>query len=376
MWAATALRLAWSLEGGEKEVVPPEVLFHERAKPVPLTVMSDARGRFRIPNAPPGRYTLRAHVPGGFAAWENGREVTVEADKQLTNLDFTLPPFKQGRWKTYTHENGLAADYVLCVFQAADGAMWFGTDQGVSRFDGRTFSSLPPEDGLPRGTCSSDRGGRCRPDLDGRENRAVSLRPEGPFAARAPVHHGRRPSGGKRHRPGQGQGGPALGGNVEGAVLLRPGSGKVRGQAVRHHARGKSDQVKDLAPGGRHGALVGAARLVESLAPGGVPADAADDGREGPATRRGDRLRGNAGAGTQRQYHDRHGLGQKGHSPADPSAHPERSRRGRTGRDGYLRAVGLSTGELRYNWLDSPRRGVGTPGSPRQSGVGSLWRWS
>jgi hypothetical protein len=47
-------------------------------------------------------------VPGGFAPWENGREVTVEADKQLANLDFTLPPFKQGRWKTYTHENGLA----------------------------------------------------------------------------------------------------------------------------------------------------------------------------------------------------------------------------------------------------------------------------
>ena len=28
------LRLAWSFEGGETTVVPPEVLFHERAKPV------------------------------------------------------------------------------------------------------------------------------------------------------------------------------------------------------------------------------------------------------------------------------------------------------------------------------------------------------
>ncbi|MEO7318197.1 MAG: LamG-like jellyroll fold domain-containing protein, partial [Chthoniobacteraceae bacterium] len=145
------VRLAWSFDGGEKAVVPPEVLFHERAKPGPLTVMSDARGRFRFPSAPPGRYTLRAHVRGGFAEWENGREVTVEADKQLTNLDFALTPFKQGRWKTYTHENGLAGDAVVCVFQAKDGAMWFGTDQGVSRFDGRTFSSLPAEDGMPRG---------------------------------------------------------------------------------------------------------------------------------------------------------------------------------------------------------------------------------
>src|SRR4029077_8777010 len=127
------------------------VLFHERPKPVMLTAMSDARGRFRIPNAQPGRYTLRAHVPGGFAPWENGREVNVEAEKQLANLDFMLPPFKQGRWKTYTHENGLAGDDVSCVFQARDGALWFGTDQGASRFDGRAFLSLSAEDGMPRG---------------------------------------------------------------------------------------------------------------------------------------------------------------------------------------------------------------------------------
>ncbi|MEO8353025.1 MAG: LamG-like jellyroll fold domain-containing protein, partial [Chthoniobacteraceae bacterium] len=145
------VRLAWTPESGEKEVVPPGVLFHERAKPGPLTVRSDARGRFRIPTVPPGRYTLRSQVPGGFASWENGREITVEADQQLSNLDFTLPPFKQGRWKTYTTENGLAGDSVRCVLQAADGALWFGTHQGVSRFDGRYFSSLSPEDEPPRG---------------------------------------------------------------------------------------------------------------------------------------------------------------------------------------------------------------------------------
>jgi hypothetical protein len=54
----------------------------------------------------------------------------VEADKPLPNLDFTLPPFKQGQWKSYTHEDGLAADGLFCVLQADDGAMWFGTDQG------------------------------------------------------------------------------------------------------------------------------------------------------------------------------------------------------------------------------------------------------
>jgi hypothetical protein len=145
------VQLAWSFEGGQKSVVPPGVLFHDRTRSATLTAMSDARGRYRMPDAQPGRYTLRAHVKGGFANWDNGKEVLVEADKPLPNLDFTLPPFKQGRWKTLTHENGLASDVVFSVLQAADGTMWFGTDQGVSRFDGRTFSSLRPEEGLARG---------------------------------------------------------------------------------------------------------------------------------------------------------------------------------------------------------------------------------
>src|SRR4051812_19291385 len=118
---------------------------------------------FRMQSAPPGRYTLRAHVPGGFTLWEGGRELPVEAGKQLPNLDFTVPPFKRGRWKTYTHEDGLAGDSVRSVLQAADGAMWFGTEQGISRFDGRTFSNLAGEDGLPRGDVRSiaqDHAGR------------------------------------------------------------------------------------------------------------------------------------------------------------------------------------------------------------------------
>jgi len=145
------LRLSWSREGKAKEVIPADVLFHERTTLTPLTVIADARGRFRFPKALPGRYTLRAHVPGGFAQWEQGREVTVEADKQLANLDFRLAPFKQGRWKNYSHQDGLPSDNVTAVFQATDGALWFGTDNGASRFDGQQFSKVTAEVGLPSG---------------------------------------------------------------------------------------------------------------------------------------------------------------------------------------------------------------------------------
>ncbi len=51
--------------------------------------------------------------------------------------------------KTYTRANGLASDYVLCIYQDRDGYMWFGTDRGASRYDGRTFTTYTTDDGLP-----------------------------------------------------------------------------------------------------------------------------------------------------------------------------------------------------------------------------------
>ncbi|MDA0745307.1 MAG: hypothetical protein O2954_02240 [bacterium] len=51
------------------------------------------------------------------------------------------------QWQTYTSQENLADDFVLSIFQAQDGAMWFGTLRGVSRYDGiwQTFTAA---DGL------------------------------------------------------------------------------------------------------------------------------------------------------------------------------------------------------------------------------------
>lgn len=128
-----------------------EIGLAQPGEPVVATTVTDARGRFRFPELAPGRYTLRAQVPGGFAEWEAGRILTVERDRPVSKLEFRLAPFKQGRWKTYSHQDGLAANQVYSLFQAADGAIWFGTDQGVSRFDGQAFANLTTADGLPGG---------------------------------------------------------------------------------------------------------------------------------------------------------------------------------------------------------------------------------
>src|SRR5205814_361668 len=119
-------QLFWSVNGGPREIVPASVLFH-RAKTLSIvTTMSDGRGVYRFGTVLPGRYRLRAHVPGGFAPLDDDREIVVEKDRPVANLDFHLAPFKKGQWKHYTHADGLAEDGVGSLFEAADGAMWFG----------------------------------------------------------------------------------------------------------------------------------------------------------------------------------------------------------------------------------------------------------
>lgn len=51
-------------------------------------------------------------------------------------------------FKHYSKENGLAGNVVYCVSQDKDGFMWFGTDNGVSRFDGKNFTNFTTERGL------------------------------------------------------------------------------------------------------------------------------------------------------------------------------------------------------------------------------------
>jgi signal transduction histidine kinase/CheY-like chemotaxis protein/ligand-binding sensor domain-containing protein len=347
------VRLAWSFESGEKEVIPPGVLFHEGAKAVPLTVMSDARGRFRIPNAAPGRYTLRAHVPGGFAPWENGREISVVADQQQPNLDFTLPPFKQGRWKTYTHENGLASDVVFCLFPAADGTLWFGTDQGVSRFDGRAFSNLAEEEGLPHGSV--------RAIEEDDAGRMWMVGPAGVYRydpkARSPRVRAFTTAEGlpsetvtalTRDKDGR-----LWVGTSKGLCYYDPAAEKSGGKPFVSTAREKVDRVKDLAPGGRHGALVGAARLVETQRPAAFPPtqptttgkvlqlDGATGYAEAPALA----LNGNTMTITAWAKRD---------TVQQIPAHivSARAAAERVGTDTFGLFV-YPTGDLRYSWLDS-----------------------
>ncbi len=50
---------------------------------------------------------------------------------------------------TYNRSSGLLSDYVLCMEQDRNGFIWFGTDRGLSRYDGKNYLHLTEADGLP-----------------------------------------------------------------------------------------------------------------------------------------------------------------------------------------------------------------------------------
>ncbi len=52
-------------------------------------------------------------------------------------------------WTTFRQEDGLAHNVVTAVTQTPDGAMWFSTFDGISRYDGRNWQTFSTQDGLP-----------------------------------------------------------------------------------------------------------------------------------------------------------------------------------------------------------------------------------
>ena len=54
----------------------------------------------------------------------------------------------QACWRTYGGTDGLADNWVWSVCQDREGNMWFGTEAGVNRYDGQTFTKFTTDDGL------------------------------------------------------------------------------------------------------------------------------------------------------------------------------------------------------------------------------------
>jgi DNA-binding NtrC family response regulator/ligand-binding sensor domain-containing protein len=134
--------------------VPVQVMRDEKAM---ATVLSDEHGRYQFVNLEPGQYQLRCHVPGAYIYYggkKSGEPISlrVKQCETLKNIDFRIAPFKKGTWRTYNYLDGLAGNSVWSIHRDSDGFLWFGTSNGVSRYDGKRFTNFTTEDGLAGNT--------------------------------------------------------------------------------------------------------------------------------------------------------------------------------------------------------------------------------
>src|SRR6185503_9999351 len=161
-----ACRLQWWTDGAEHSVFP-------TLKPIRVSTATDQKGEYRFRHLPPGRYRVRAHVPGGFnysvgaevsrrgsetttsqslvtsTAPTNASIFTLAYDSRFAGVDFKTMPFKKGVWKTYAKQDGLPHEQVFRVHETKDGTMWLGTlGNGALRWDGRRFTNFGFKDGL------------------------------------------------------------------------------------------------------------------------------------------------------------------------------------------------------------------------------------
>ena len=112
------------------------------------TTLSDKNGFYQFVNLKPGQYQVRCYTNQGYVYHKSGQKVTVTETSTSKNVDFILPAFKRGHWKTYTRFDGLASNSVRSIHQDKSGMIWLATDQGVCRYDGEIFETFTKTDGL------------------------------------------------------------------------------------------------------------------------------------------------------------------------------------------------------------------------------------
>ena len=64
----------------------------------------------------------------------------------------TYSSYKNGLFKNYTAIDGLSSSEVYDITQDNLGYIWFSTDRGLTRFDGKNFKRYTISEGLPDNT--------------------------------------------------------------------------------------------------------------------------------------------------------------------------------------------------------------------------------
>ena len=139
-----------------------------RRLPLLIRALPDTSRWFRFVAGPAGEFSVDLQA-GHYALRSLDVERTVEVQPSETAavaIEITLPRgrsveagpgqgidagagFRVGMWQTFGVPDGLAGAVVLDILQDRAGHMWFTTNgNGVSRYDGRTFTTFTTADGL------------------------------------------------------------------------------------------------------------------------------------------------------------------------------------------------------------------------------------
>lgn len=86
-------------------------------------------------------------------AWgqENGIDYRLESYQTPAGTGKTVVAatgMRQGVWQTFSAQDGLPSANILSQLQDRHGNLWFGTEAGVTRFDGLAFTTFTTADGL------------------------------------------------------------------------------------------------------------------------------------------------------------------------------------------------------------------------------------
>jgi signal transduction histidine kinase/ligand-binding sensor domain-containing protein len=73
----------------------------------------------------------------------------------------------QGRFDRYSVDDGLSQSSVYCIFQDSKGFMWFGTGDGINRFDGYQFETFKSRPGKKNGLTNSFITHKALEDVEG-----------------------------------------------------------------------------------------------------------------------------------------------------------------------------------------------------------------
>ena len=129
---------------------------------VAAKALSNEDGVYKFINLKTGQYTIRSHVRGKKAYYNSGKKVSVQRNTKIKNADFQFAPTKKGTWRKYSNLDGLAHRNVNDIYISKNGSIWFATDDGVSRYDGKFFDNFSKADGLVsnqvRAICGAEKG--------------------------------------------------------------------------------------------------------------------------------------------------------------------------------------------------------------------------